>query len=163
MSMAPPVASSPATTTAESQVCSNGAPAFECNTSIMSTNIKQEKRDERLKMDKLSPRQQTSNTPIAFSITNILSNNFGNGKLPSTNDHICLNKKINSAKKSSVLFRPYDDDCGDNDKTMSDKPKLDRRQRSDDEESNGKLKNFDERLKLSVANERLILVQCGSV
>lgn len=101
----------------------------ECSTSpsLISPNIKQEMRDERAKFEKLSPRQQTSATAasIAFSITNILSNNFGNNK-------------VISEKKNGFVFRPYDnnndDDCGE---SSPKKIKLD--QRSDDEISNGEL------------------------
>lgn len=150
MSMAPPVTSTPLTTTTAE---TNNTTAVECNTSpsLISLNIKQEKHDERAKCEKLSPRQQTPTTPIAFSITNILSNSFGHTKLPTTNNNqISRNNnniinnnnknKVISEKKNSVLFRPYDDDeCQENGADTSPKrAKHDRQQQSDDEESNGK-------------------------
>lgn len=146
MSMAPPVASAPVITTGE-QRCIE-----QCSTSPSSidSNIKQEKHDELLKCEKLSSRQQqTPNTPIAFSITNILSNTFGTAttKLPTNNNNQINrnnnNNKVISEKKNSVLFRPYDDDCGgEHGGASSPSPtKHDRRQQqqSDDEESNGEL------------------------
>lgn len=102
----------------------------ECSTSpsLISPNIKQENRDERAKFEKLSTKQQMPTTSIAFSITNILSNNFGNNK-------------VISEKKNGFVFRPYDnnnDDCGE---SSPKKLKID--QRSDDEISNdGELKIF---------------------
>lgn len=84
----------------------------ECSTSpsMISPNIKNENhRDDRAKVEK----------PIAFSITNILSNNFGNNKVLSEN-------------KNGFVFRPYDSDCG---QSSPKKIKLDKR--SDDEDSNG--------------------------
>ncbi|XP_031636940.1 segmentation polarity homeobox protein engrailed-like [Contarinia nasturtii] len=158
MSMAPPVTSTPLTpTTAEA----NNTTAVECNTpSLISLNIKQEKHDERAKCnEKLSPhQQQTPTTPIAFSITNILSNNFGHTKLPTTNNNEISrnnnNNKVISEKKNSVLFRPYDDDCQENGGATSPKrTKLDRQkqQQSDDEESND---NDDEEEEIDVTDER---------
>lgn len=93
----------------------------ECNTSpsMISPNIKQENRDDR---SKFSPIEQTSNASIAFSITNILSNNFGNAN------------KVISDKKNDFAFRPYDE-------TPSPK-KLKLDQRSDDDDSNGELRIF---------------------
>lgn len=140
MSVAPPVATTPVLATPEPNV-PNGGHTVECSTSpsLISSNIKQEKRDDRANIEKSSTNPQTANTPIAFSITNILSNSFGNTKLPTNNNQNSFNNnKIIREKKSSVLFRPYDDDSGDNE-TSPKKPKLDRRQRSDDEESNGEL------------------------
>lgn len=140
MSMAPPpviLASA-----AETNMLNSGS-SVECSTSpsLMNSSIKQEKRDDRAKIEKLSPRQQTPTIPIAFSITNILSNNFGNAKMPSNNNQISLNNnKVLSEKKNSVLFRPYNDDCGENGAASPKKSKVDRRQRSDDEESNGESK-----------------------
>lgn len=156
MSMAPPVSSAPVTTT--SDTC-NATGIEQCSTTPLSNNpnIKQEKHDERLKLDgKLSSRQQTSNTSIAFSITNILSNTFGNAntttaaavttKFPTNNNNQINrnnNNKVISEKKNSVLFRPYDDDCGGENggATSPKQAKLDhRRQQSDDEESNGEFR-----------------------
>lgn len=141
MSMAPPVATTPDSTTPEPNV-PNGGHTVECSTSpsLISSKIKQEKRDDRAKIEKSSTNPpQTANTPIAFSITNILSNSFGNTKLPTNDKQTTFNNnKMIREKKNSVLFRPYDDDSGDNE-TSPKKPKLDRRQRSDDEESNGEL------------------------
>lgn len=142
MSMAPPVTSTPTT----EQMC-NASGIEQCSPSPSSinSNIKQEKYDDRLKMDKFAARQQTPNTPIAFSITNILSNTFGNvSKLPTNNNNQINrnNNKVNSEKKSSVLFRPYDDDCGGDNGGVATSPKHskhDHRQQSDDEESNGEL------------------------
>lgn len=99
----------------------------ECSTSpsLISPNIKHENYrggDDRAKFEKLSPKQQTPAAAIAFSITNILSNTFGNNK-------------VISEKKNGFVFRPYDnnnDDCGE---TSPKKFKID--QRSDDEDSNG--------------------------
>lgn len=112
--------------------------------------IKQEHRDERVQIDsKPAAIQQKSITPITFSITNILSNNFGNVKTPSTK--MCVNdnnNKIIGEKRGSILFRPYDnhtddDDEDDENESASPKPvKIRRRQQSDDEESNGRLINF---------------------
>ncbi|XP_031636951.1 segmentation polarity homeobox protein engrailed-like [Contarinia nasturtii] len=83
----------------------------ECSTSpsMISPNIKRENhRDDRAKVEK----------PIAFSISNILSNNFGNNK-------------VLSEKNNGLVFRPYDNDC---EQSSPKKIKLD--QRSDDEDSN---------------------------
>lgn len=108
--------------------------------SLVSSSIKQEKRDEHAKNEKLSQSQPTSNTPITFSITNILSKSFGHTKLSTNNNQIILNNnEVISEKKNSVLFRPYDNDCGDNSTTSPSQPKMDRQQQSEDEESNGKL------------------------
>lgn len=134
--MAPP----PVTTAAEPNTAN-----VECNAlpALNSANIKQEKRDDRAKHEKLSTKQQTPSMPIAFSITNILSNNFGHTKLPTNNNQLTRNNnKVNSEKKCSVLFRPYDDDCGENGAPSPAKQsKIDRRQQSDDDdESNGEYK-----------------------
>lgn len=107
---------------------------------LVSPSIKQEKRDEHAKNEKLSQSQQTSNTPITFSITNILSKSFGHTKLTTNNNQIILNNnEVISEKKNSVLFRPYDNDCGDNSTTSPSQLKINRQQQSDDEDSNGKL------------------------
>lgn len=92
----------------------------QCNTSpsLMSPNIKQEK------MDKLSPMQQTANVSIAFSITNILSNNFGNN-----------NSKVISEKRNGSAFRSHDDGS-----PSPKKRKFDRQ--FEDDDSNGELKCF---------------------
>lgn len=137
----PPVTSKPVTTTTPTE---SNATNVECSPlpSLISPNIKQERRNDRTKHDKLTPRQQTPNMPIAFSITNILSNNFGHAKMPTNNNQVTRNNnKVNSEKKSGVLFRPYDDDCGENGTPSPAKQsKLDRRHQSDDdEESNGEL------------------------
>lgn len=149
MSMAPPVTTSPSTT---EQMCS----AIErCSTEpssllLNNSNIKQEKHDDRSKMEKTAKQQTQNTSSIAFSITNILSNTFGNAiatKLQTTNNNNQINRnnnnKVISEKKNSVLFRPYDDDnCGSENGsaglTSPKQPKRnDRRQQSDDEESNG--------------------------
>lgn len=115
----------------------------ECSTSpsLISPNIKQENRDDREKMEKLSPTQQTSNVSIAFSITNILSNNFGN------------NNKVISEKRNGFAFRPHDDDGSPSPKKM----KLDRR--FNNEDSNGELNFFSpfriQSLLFAGMNERL--------
>lgn len=117
----------------------------ECSTSP--TTIKQEKRDAQIEKPTSPASQQTPNMPITFSITNILSNNFGNAKSPSNNskksptNHNNNNNKVICGKRNGNLFRPYDDDCnnvGDNDSSSPKKEELTRRQQSDDEESNGK-------------------------
>lgn len=103
----------------------------ECSTSpsLISPNIKNEnhRTDDRAKFEKLSPKQQTPATAIAFSITNILSNTFGNNK-------------VISEKKNGFVFRPYDnnnDVCGE---TSPKKFEID--QRSDDESSNGEFRKY---------------------
>lgn len=133
--MAPPVSSIQVATTTTTESSPNSATVVECNTSSSLTisKIKHEKRIDRAKIEKMSLRQHTPNTPIAFSISNILSNDFGNTKLHTNNNQINRNNnKVISDKKNSVLFRPYDDDCGENGQTS-----LDHRNQSDDEESNG--------------------------
>lgn len=107
--------------------------------------IKQEKRDERVQIESdAAATQQKSITPITFSITNILSSNFGNAKSPTT--EVCTNdnkSKIIGEKRGSVLFRPYDNHNDEEDEdeesaSTSPKPaKIPRRQQSDDEDSNG--------------------------
>lgn len=107
--------------------------------------IKQENRDERVQIEsKAAAIQQKSITPITFSITNILSNSFGNVKSPTT--EVCTNdnkSKLIGEKRGSVLFRPYDnhnDEEDEDDENVSTTPKpakIPRRQQSDDEESNG--------------------------
>lgn len=105
--------------------------------------IKQEKRDERVQIESIAAAtQQKSITPIRFSITNILSSNFGNAKSPTT--EVCTNdntSKIVGEKRGNVLFRPYDnhnDEEDEDNASTSPKPaKIPRRQPSDDEESNG--------------------------
>lgn len=128
--MAPPVSSTPLTATADADV--------ECSIppSIINPNIKQEKRDDRPKLNRYAARPQTVNPSIAFSITNILSNSFGHAKSPTNNNEIA-DKKVLSEKKNSVLFRPYDDNCGENGVSS---PKLNSTasHQSYDEESNGK-------------------------
>lgn len=81
--MAPPV-SSPSVTIITEPNLSISATSIQCSTSpsLIHSSIKQEESDGVEKIEKLSPRQQTQNAPIAFSITNILSNNFGRTKLP---------------------------------------------------------------------------------
>lgn len=119
--MAPPVTSTPVT---------------------IHSNIKQERRDDSAQIEKLSPKQQIekTNTPIPFSITNILSNSFGHTKLPinSSSNNLNNNEVISEKKINNVLFRPYDDDCSENGAVSPTNTKTDRRQQSDDEESNGK-------------------------
>lgn len=108
----------------------------ECSTSpsLISPNIKQENRDnERAKFEKFAPTQQTAAaaTSIAFSITNILSNNFGNNNNNNNQQKVISEK----SKKNGFVFRPYDNnnDCGE---SSPKKLKLDQ-PRSDDEDSNG--------------------------
>lgn len=124
MSMAPPVTSTPVQ---------------------IHSNIKQERRDDSAQIEKLSPRQQIekTNTPIPFSITNILSNTFGHTKPHINNSSINLNNnEVLSEKKNNSLFRPYDDDCSENGAVSPKETKMDRRQQSDDEESNGEFRSF---------------------
>lgn len=93
--------------------------SVECSTSpsLISPNIKQET------IDKLSPIQQTANVSIAFSITNILSNNFGN------------NNKVIGDKRNGFAFQTHDDGS-----PSPKKLKFDRRFNDDD--SNGELIMF---------------------
>lgn len=83
MSISPPVTSPSVTIITEPHI-SISANSIQCSTSpsLIHSSIKQEKGDGIEHIEKLSPRQQTQNAPIAFSITNILSNNFGRTKLP---------------------------------------------------------------------------------
>ncbi|XP_055309324.1 segmentation polarity homeobox protein engrailed [Sitodiplosis mosellana] len=119
----------------------------ECSTSpsLISPNIKHENRDERAKFAKFAPTQQTPATSIAFSITNILSNNFGNPK------------SVISEKKNGFVFRPYDnsnDDYGE-----SSPKKMKRDQRSDDEDSN----DNDDDEEIDVTDDRSELRQSGAI
>lgn len=135
MSMAPPV------TTPVTIITDNiSATTVQCTTSPSSirSDIKQESRDDSTKSENLLPGQQTPNTPITFSITNILSNNFGHTKLSTNTSPINLNNnEVLSDKKNSGLFRPYDDDCSENSVVSPKNARMDRRQQSDDEDSNG--------------------------
>lgn len=95
--------------------------AVECRTSPspISPNIKQESRDDRAKDERLSPAHHTPTAPIAFSITNILSNNFG--KQISWNNNEVISDKYNfalyaengaSPAKRSKIDRPQQSDDG---------------------------------------------------
>lgn len=107
----------------------------------MVTMNKQEKCDERAQVEsETGDAQQKSNTPITFSITNILSNSFGNAKAPTTQG--CESNESGGVKRDRILFRLYDNhnDEDDEDEETSPKPaKIPRRQQSDDEDSNGML------------------------
>lgn len=68
--------------------------------------------------ENFSPKQQTPNLPIAFSITNILSNNFGNAKkYPSDSN----DEQVFCASEKLFSLRSNDDYSGSSAK----KPKLD--------------------------------------
>lgn len=148
MSMMVPAVTATNQTTSPSPITEPTTPNSTINEcSLSPTTIKQEKRDAKIEKptSPTSPAsQQTPNMPITFSITNILSNNFGNAKSPSNNNEKSPtnnnNNKVISGKRNGILFRPYDDDRnnGDNESSSPKKDELTHRQQSDDEESNGK-------------------------
>lgn len=146
MSVAPPVTSTSVTVFTDN-ISATTVQCTATSPSLIRSDFKQESRDDSAKTEKLSPRQQTPNTPITFSITNILSNNFGHTKLSTNTSPISPNNnEVLSEKKNSGLFRPYDDDFSENAEISPKQVRMDRRQQSDDEDSNGELFFFHCRL-----------------
>lgn len=96
----------------------------ECNRSpnMISPNIKHEK-NEQEKTHNLLLKQQTPNSPITFSISNILSNDFGHSKKLQfeTNG----GEQVISATKRCFSFRSDDADSDGNDVSVPKKLRLD--------------------------------------
>lgn len=96
----------------------------ECSRSptLISPNIKQEKNDQERTKDQ-TQKQQTSNTPITFSINNILKNDFGHSKKQQTNPKDF--EQVKSVGEKWFPLRSNDDFGGENGASSPKKLKLD--------------------------------------